>query len=256
MILFSMNTASTFLDISWIVQVLRMVLPWRLLTRRCVITSLQSCRLILTSWFAQIIWVGWLNPRGKEVREFCFGFLTVFALFPLAVQYFETIVHSVFNILKQLYSLPLAYSCAIFAAPSRICRPARRILNQESILTGAARYSRLWLGYAQIQTEILHYFIFAYFTFSGPWWELLQMLGIRGFAHQSKQKWTPGAGGDRHSCHFFDQHFYDVLMTLKRLTQLKFNSRYKRVEHISTQTSIQRLWETFQMVTNSILISE
>ena len=244
MILFSMNTASTFLDISWIVQVLRMVLPWRLLTRRCVITSLQSCRLILTSWFAQIIWVGWLNPRGKEVGEFCFG------IWP-----FLRSSLSLFNILKQLYYLPLAYSCDIFAAPSRICRPARRILNQESILTGAARYSRLWLGYAQIQTEILHYFIFAYFTFSGPWWELLQMLGIRGFAHQSKQKWTPGAGGDRHSCHFFDQHFYDVLMTLKRLTQLKFNSRYKRVEHISTQTSIQRLWETFQMVTNSILIS-
>ena len=244
MILFSMNTASTFLDISWIVQVLRMVLPWRLLTRRCVITSLQSCRLILTSWFAQIIWVGWLNPRGKEVGEFCFG------IWP-----FLRSSLSLFNILKQLYYLPLAYGCDIFAAPSRICRPARRILNQESILTGAARYSRLWLGYAQIQTEILHYFIFAYFTFSGPWWELLQMLGIRGFAHQSKQKWTPGAGGDRHSCHFFDQHFDDVLMTLKRLTQLKFNSRYKRVEHISTQTSIQRLWETFQMVTNSILIS-
>ena len=244
MILFSMNTASTFLDISWIVQVLRMVLPWRLLTRRCVITSLQSCRLILTSWFAQIIWVGWLNPRGKEVGEFCFG------IWP-----FLRSSLSLFNILKQLYYLPLAYSCDIFAAPSRICRPARRILNQESILTGAARYSRLWLGYAQIQTEILHYFIFAYFTFSGPWWELLQMLGIRGFAHQSKQKWTPGAGGDRHSCHFFDQHFDDVLMTLKRLTQLKFNSRYKRVEHISTQTSIQRLWETLQMVTNSILIS-
>ena len=50
MILFSMNTASTFLDISWIVQVLRMVLPWRLLTRRCVITSLQSCRLIPAFW--------------------------------------------------------------------------------------------------------------------------------------------------------------------------------------------------------------
>ena len=60
---------------------------------------------ILTSWFAQIIWVGWLNPRGKEVREFCFG------IWP-----FLRSSLSLFNILKQLYTL-----CSIFWSICTLC---------------------------------------------------------------------------------------------------------------------------------------
>ena len=129
-----------------------MVLPWRLLTKRYLIISLQSCR--IADWlqhFDVLICTDHLGRLAEPTRKGGGGVLfwnvDVFALFPLAVQYFEAIVQSVFNNLKHVYYLPLAYSCDISAAPSRICKPARRISSQESILTESTRYSRLWLGY-------------------------------------------------------------------------------------------------------------
>ena len=108
MILFSMNTASTFLDISWIVQVLRMVLPWRLLTRRCVITSLQSCRLIPAFWHPDLHRsfgsAGWTHEE-RRWGSFVLGFWP-----------FLRSSLSLFNILKQLYTL-----CSIFWSICTIC---------------------------------------------------------------------------------------------------------------------------------------